>query len=293
MSIAAVVLNYNNYIDTKECVNLLNTLAIFDKLIIVDNASTDSSKEKLEKEYQNNDFVVLLSAASNKGYAAGNNLGLKYACETLKIDFTMICNPDVRIFEKKVIEGMIRLLETRDDTVSVAPKMLDKNECEIMNAWKIPRFVDDCILSSVLLTKIFGNKTQYRGKRFNDVEQIEVEVLSGACFVIKNEFIKQIGYLDEGTFLYGEERILAKQIQAKGWKQILLNTLYFHHLHSTTINKNIKSKVKQYKILSFSRYYYQTKYNEITTWEKIIFKMFTFFGVCEQIIIQGLKKIII
>lgn len=290
MSITGIVLNYNNYEETIECVDSLLNLEILKYLIIVDNASTDLSYDQFKKHYRDNKRVVLLNSDVNRGYAAGNNIGIRYASETLKSEFILVCNPDVRIDSKDVIETLISVLESSDKIVAAAPKMLDRNGKEINNAWMIPTYCNDLVLSSIFLTKLIGNRSNYKQSYFENAEQIDVEVLSGSCFAMKTSFISKVGYLDEGTFLYGEERILAKQIRELGYRQVLINNIYFHHYHGTTISKNIKANVKRFKILSDSRYYYQSKYNNISMIKKIILKAFITIGMIEQIFIQTYKR---
>lgn len=290
MSITGIVLNYNNYEETIECADSLLNLEILNHLIIVDNASTDLSYDQFKKHYHDNKRVVLLNSDVNGGYAAGNNIGIRYASETLKSELIFVCNPDVRIDSKDVIETLISVLESNDKIVAAAPKMLDRYGKKINNAWMIPTYCNDLVLSSIILTKLIGNRSNYKQSYFENVEQIDVEVLSGSCFAMKTSFISKVGYLDEGTFLYGEERILAKQIKELGYRQVLINNTYFHHYHSTTISKNIKTNLKRFKILSDSRYYYQSKYNNISMIKKIVLKAFIILGMIEQTFIQVYKR---
>ncbi len=286
MSVTGVVLNYNNYEETIECVNSLLLLNVFEYLIIVDNASTDKSQLKFDENYTNNKKVIILKSKINGGYAAGNNLGIKYANEILLSDYTLICNPDVRIDSATVILKLTEALNENHKIVAAAPKMLNIQGDKIINAWKIPTYLDDLILSSVILTKIFGNRTVYSKDYIESSEIVEVQVLSGSCFLINTKFIADIGYLDEKTFLYGEERILAREIKNLDLKQVLINDIYFHHFHGTTISKNIKTYIKRFKILSDSRYYFQTRYNNINFVKKMIFKLFIWIGTFEQVLFQ-------
>ena len=51
-----------------------------------------------------------------------------------------------------------------------------------------------------------------------------VQKVSGACFLIKMSFLKDIDFLDEGTFLYLEETILSSQIISLDRKILFLGT---------------------------------------------------------------------
>ena len=78
--VAAVVLNYNTPKDTINCVNLLKSQKDIDLLpIVVDNKSTDDSIEIFKRELD----ARLIKNNENKGYSAGNNLGLKKQLKNL------------------------------------------------------------------------------------------------------------------------------------------------------------------------------------------------------------------
>ena len=78
--VAAVILNYNTPQDTVNCVRLLMQEKGVDlKIIIVDNASNNNSVEIIKKELDQG--IILIENKINKGYSAGNNLGLKRAIE--------------------------------------------------------------------------------------------------------------------------------------------------------------------------------------------------------------------
>ncbi len=78
-----IVLNYNGYSDTMECVGSLRKSIRPEKvdyqIVVVDNHSTDDSYELLQKALP--EEVVLLQSSRNAGYAYGNNVGIKYALE--------------------------------------------------------------------------------------------------------------------------------------------------------------------------------------------------------------------
>lgn len=102
--IYVIVLNWNNYEDTINCLISLFKIKGSDfKIILVDNGSTDESLHKImewtqnrfnargEKlpynsntvyHYKNNELpteLILVETSYNLGYSGGNNVGIKYA----------------------------------------------------------------------------------------------------------------------------------------------------------------------------------------------------------------------
>ena len=89
-----IVVNYNKYEDTFACAeSLLKTNATEEyHIVIVDNASTNDSWERLQ-ELKDNRKITLLLAGENKGYCAGNNIGIRHVLGRMDADFIWILNP--------------------------------------------------------------------------------------------------------------------------------------------------------------------------------------------------------
>ena len=78
-AVTAVILNYNRYEDTVQCIHSLQKCT-YPKLniLLVDNGSPDKSGERLKEEFQS---IVSMCLPRNTGYAAGNNAGIRYALD--------------------------------------------------------------------------------------------------------------------------------------------------------------------------------------------------------------------
>ena len=167
----------------------------------------------------------------------------------------------------------------------------DKNPIR-RSAWKLRTFGLDVIHSTRFLELLFYKKLrngEYSKKDYEQ-EKLEVDAISGAFFIIKNEVLKEIGFFDENVFLFYEEDILAKTLKDKNYKTISLNTENFIHYESQTIGKtfNYYSKMKK---LYKSKMYYQEKYNKINSVQKIIFKILNIFRKIELLIEIPVRKI--
>ena len=97
MTIACVILNYNDAETTERLVSEIRGYACFSRILLVDNASTDDSLVRLNRLRGGN--VEVLAAEKNGGYGAGNNLGVRYAVERCGATHVLIANPDVSFSE--------------------------------------------------------------------------------------------------------------------------------------------------------------------------------------------------
>jgi GT2 family glycosyltransferase len=71
-----------------------------------------------------------------------------------------------------------------------------------------------------------------------------VDVVHGSLLLIKVKALLKINYLDEGTFLYGEENILAIRIKNAGYREMIDLEHFFHHNHAKKGKaKSLKAKL--------------------------------------------------
>ena len=89
--VSIIVLNWNNYNDSAECLESLNNIDFPNcEIILVDNASEDGSAERLKMNYPN---ISLIKNHDNYGYAKGNNVGIKQALKN-GADYVLLLNND-------------------------------------------------------------------------------------------------------------------------------------------------------------------------------------------------------
>ena len=293
MKVAIIILNYNSEDDTIKYVEGIKEYKNLNKIIVVDNKSTNENAFEKLLELKSNKIDVIQSD-KNGGYSYGNNFALKYIEEKQeKYDYIIISNPDVEAKEEAINE-CIKKLEEKQDVAVVAPRMFDKENKPIRrSSWKIRTPILDMIHSTRLLEVLFYKKL--RNGEYNNEEyktsELEVDAISGAFFVIKNEIFKKINYFDDNVFLFYEEDILASKIKQLGYKIISLNNINFIHYESKTINKT-HSYYKRIKQLYKSKMYYQKEYNKINKFQEIIFEILNVFRILELMIEIPIRKLL-
>src|SRR5262245_28699969 len=94
--VALIILCYNGLEDTLACLHSLERLEYSrDRLevVIIDNASSDGTPDTIRREFPG---VTLIETGANLGYAAGNNVGLRYAVEQ-DFDYVLLLNNDTEV----------------------------------------------------------------------------------------------------------------------------------------------------------------------------------------------------
>ena len=101
--LSCVILNYNDAETTEKLVKQIADYNVLHQIIVVDNASTDDSLERLKKlEADQPGRLHVLSADHNGGYGSGNNLGVRYAAGQGGATHVLIANPDVVFSEQSL-----------------------------------------------------------------------------------------------------------------------------------------------------------------------------------------------
>lgn len=293
MSIAAIVVNYNDVIDTQKFVTEISKYEIVDKIVIVDNMSSHEGTMDELKKLENNK-VVAIQSDKNGGYDYGNNFGIRYleSCNE-EYDYYIISNPDIMISED-AIKHCIDNMEKNKEIAVIAPRMYNKEEKPIRrSSWKMRTFwldiVHSCRTMELLFYKVLRNG-EYSQKEYDENELLEVEAISGAFFIIRSDVMKKMGLLDENVFLFYEEDILAKRISNMEMKTVSLNSEKFIHFESQTIGKTFSYYRKMLQMYK-SKMYYHITYNKINVFQKLLFKFMFGIRVIELFIEIPLRKL--
>ncbi len=261
-----LIINYNDYQTTEKILDNVKDYKILDKIVVVDNNSTDDSFKKLSN-FKSKKLIVIKNS-QNKGYGSGINFGCKYINSKFGESYVFISNPDVVIYDE---EDLQKLIQTFDkDTAIVAP--IIKEHEGYNRGWKIPSPIQDSLLNLIYIHRFLRPKLLFYKDECYKKNVMEVEAVSGCFFVINSFILKQCDYFDENIFLYYEENVIAKKIQ-KINKKVLINTqVEVFHNHSVTIDKNI-NHIKKYKELKKSQIYFQKYYNHANWFELFLLKI--------------------
>ena len=250
--IAVVILNYLTWEDTlKEAEHIHDFLGFaWEQIIIVDNASTNESKEKLEKKQLGN--YTFIETGQNNGYASGNNVGLKYAYEK-GFRYGWVINNDIIIEQADLCERLLYVFEQDESIASVNPDIYAPDGYLYNRDALRPNFYDLTI----------GYYTyKKRGRALKDFGKYGyVYRPQGCCMMLDLEKLHEIDYMDEHTFLYCEEFILAEKFLKKGWKCACTPEGKVIHNHSKTV-KTVLGKWKTISVQNKSFKYYLKRYRE-------------------------------
>ena len=253
-----VILNYN---DMKVAEKLTRSVMDFDcleRVIVVDNRSTDGSYEYLRSFFRKSE-VDVIQAPSNGGYARGNNYGIRYAISHYSPEYIFVANPDIAV-SASTLETMIRDMTNHRDYGVMAP-LVNQG----YNVWRLPGFMG--MIESLFLVWFNLDKRHMKKKLAASPNRIEdAGVVEGSFFIIRVKDYLAVEGFDERTFLYAEEIILARRLKEIGRKVGVLTRERYDHLHSASIKKAYASSKRKafpnfyasFKV--YNKYYLKTNF---------------------------------
>jgi len=275
-----VILNYNDYTSVEKLYDHIKDYKIIDKIILVDNASTDDSFNKLSRMEVNENTVVIKSD-KNGGYAYGNNIGLRHS-KNLGADYVIVCNPDTE-FSEDAIKSCLNSFKRSSKIAAVSPKVTSGSI-----AFKFTSSLGEIAYSNLLLNKIFKPRTIKNS--FNSKDIMRVDVIPGSFVMYDMKKVSEVDYYDENTFLYHEEIIIGRKLYNKGYIQVIdLNSEYEHH-HSVSVSKSIKSAIRLKKYFLDSQEYYIRTYLNPSTITMFLYKLIRPLDLLEIFLWTKIKK---
>lgn len=255
MKLAIVILNYNSSADCRKCIGFLKQQqGVEAEIVVVDNCSLENDRKAVEVLCKEQGCTFIANN-ENKGYNAGNNVGLRYAAEK-GYEYALIANPDMEFPQK---DYLLRLAEKMQDDEEIVICGSDIIGADGIHQSPIGK--DGNWRSSFGWIKdILRRKKQGEAYDFIDnyKESHYCHKVSGCCFMIKTDFLKQINFFDEKVFLYCEEAILSRQVEIAGKKMYYLATAQAVHRH---VKSEKGDPVKRFRTWGKSRCYFIDRYS--------------------------------
>lgn len=236
--IGIVILNYETWDVTLQCMESImeaeNEEMI--RIYLVDNASTRKKPKEIDRFIEQHS-VTYIEAAENRGYAAGNNLGI---CQALKdqCTYVLITNNDIR-FRSAAIHRMKQLLESSDRIGIVGPQVVGLDGMHQPSVAMYRTGMRE-IFHFYTGFRCFHRKAmrEYQGMDQDAGGQYPVYHVSGCCFLMNRKAAETLYPLDENTFLYDEELIIGIRMEQAGLQTWYCGTAVVEHHHGYTTQKN-------------------------------------------------------
>lgn len=233
---------YNAYDCLKPCIEsvLDNTDMEQNRLILIDDKSTDARVLPLLEKYENGKNIILLKNKDNKGFVGTVNVGMRYSKNDV-----LLLNSDTEVtknwlnkmqtcaYSNKMVATVTPL--SNNATLASVPLMFVKNE--IPKGFTLQEMADIVEKAS---TKDYP----------------ELPTGHGFCLYIKRSVLKEIGLFDEIAFKkgYGEENDFCFRCLDKGYRNLLCDDTYIYHKESQSFSETKYELMKNGENILNNRY---------------------------------------
>lgn len=251
--VTIVIVNYNSKELLRPLVDSINRSSsrYSFEIIIVDNHSSDGSKELILNEIPD---VIFIENSRNIGYAAAVNRGIR--CGTGKYFF--ILNPDVQLC-KGTLDKMVNYMENHNDVGALGCKIINPDGTIQLSGKTFPT-IKLALYHSFGIHHVFPrNRTMHRYYLFEkDYNRTyEVDHLMGSALMVRKEAIDKAGLLDEKFFLYFEDVDWCWRIKQRGYKVVYFpDAIVIHEKGACTRKESFRA----IKIMHSSMWYFYKKY---------------------------------
>jgi GT2 family glycosyltransferase len=224
-NVTIVVLNWNLRDDTLACLASLDRADLGGaSVLVVDNGSTDGSAAAIRAAFPR---VTVLPLPENRGYAGGNNAGIRAALAA-GAEGVLLLNNDTEV-AADFLPPLLDAMESLPGVAVVSSAILRMDRPEMYDvAWSEVRFDRRHVVQLVGTNALPGHGFDRRQ---------EVEVAVGCCLLIRAEALRTTGLFDEDYFAYHED--VDWCLRARKWGYRIL-----YEPHSRVYHRGSRSTVR-------------------------------------------------
>jgi len=229
MNLSIIVVNHNTRILLKQSITSLVEACkhIDHELIVVDNASTDHSLEMLATSFPK---IQVIANSENEGIAKANNQALQLCTG----EYILLVSADTLVI-KDSVEKMIVFMDSYADAGGMSIRMLSPQG----------RFLPESIhgltpawgtfLKLIGFAKHLSKTRLYDRNRKDWVEEFreaEIDILNGACMMLRKSALSEVGLFDERFFMFGANIDLSYRLRLAGYKNYYYPKTYIINFES-------------------------------------------------------------
>jgi len=254
-TVSFVVLNWNGKSVLSECLESIRNIDYpIHQIIVSDNGSTDGSIEMVRECYPD---VVLLENGKNLGVSIARNIGIHKALES-NIDFVYCLDNDL-VIDPKAIRNSLASFESDGHIVMVGSLILDRDKPDvILSAGGVVDWTQNLVSTLGMNQKDTG---KFRGIW-------HVDYAGGGAILIRADYIRKYGAVDEGYIGYGyEDTDFGMRAKTLGyWVVCCADARVWHRPHSGIGRYTFKKKYLETRnAVRFIR-----RYGNIGSWCKYL-----------------------
>jgi len=230
--LSIIIVNYNVKYYLEHCLRsvLIACHGIESEIIVIDNASTDGSKDLIPSLFPE---IKYECQSENLGFSKANNLGI----EISRGDYVLLLNPDT-VVPEDCFTTCVQFMKDKPDCGGLGVKMIDGKGHFLPESKRGLPTPSAAFFKMSGLARLFPKSEsigRYHLGYLDHEKNHEIEILSGAFMMMRKEALTKAGLLDEDFFMYGEDIDLSYRIIKAGYKNYYLaDTSIIHYKGEST-----------------------------------------------------------
>jgi N-acetylglucosaminyl-diphospho-decaprenol L-rhamnosyltransferase len=250
-TLSVVIVGWNSASELPACLDAL-AASVKDLpfgVTVVDNASHDGTAEATERSFPG---VHVIRNATNVGFARACNQGIRQS----HAEYVLLLNPDCRVVGD-ACERMAAYLASHPEAGAVGPRIQDNDSADDLHSPRLlPTLWSDFCDRSGLADRFPRSRfaARHHLPEWDRTSAGSVECLSGACMMLRRSALAQVGLLDEGFFLFGEDVDLCLRVRQAGWQVCYLGTALVVHRGGASTSQ-ARDQAALYAVASRQRFF--------------------------------------
>jgi N-acetylglucosaminyl-diphospho-decaprenol L-rhamnosyltransferase len=178
------------------------------EVLVVDNASADGSAEMVRERFPT---VRLLANMENLGFARANNQAIPFC----RGQYVLLLNPDT-VVAPGALATLVAFMDAHPRAGAVGARLLNEDASLYPSCQPAPTLPRE--FWRLFHLDAVWPLARYRMDQWDPTTPREVEVMQGACLMLRRETLDEVGLLDEDYFIYSEEVDLCLRLRRAGWQ---------------------------------------------------------------------------
>jgi hypothetical protein len=256
MELSIICVNWNAVDYLRECIASVyeHTRDLSFEIVVVDNASPQEGVDTLKQQFPE---ITIIKSAKNLGFAGANNVGFRRSTGR----YVLLLNPDIKLIGP-AINIMLARMKSLPDAGIVGCRLLNTDlSVQLTAIQKFPTILNQVLDLEYLQLRWPHCPLWEIAPLFStDVKLIKVEVISGACMLLRRQVFEQVGMLSEDYFMYAEDIDLNYKVKSAGFTNYYVGeTAMIHHGGKSSSRQEISYWATIMKYRAMRRLFQKTR----------------------------------
>ena len=230
--VSVVIPNYNGLAFYRDCLTAMRQQTRMpDRIVVIDNGSTDQSAEAIEKEFPE---AELLRLETNTGFCGAVNAGI---IASYDMDYVILLNNDTKA-DPRFVEELLKAISKNEKIFSCQAKMLSMAD---------PSVMDDAGDFYCALGWAFARGKGKPADCYQKPASLFFSCAGAAIYSVR--ILREIGKFDENHFCYLEDADVGWKARIIGYRNVFVPTAKVLHIGSATTG----SLYNDFKVRNSSR----------------------------------------